>query len=119
MYTQEQINTLDKKTCEKTLEELKKTWDFNKVITRYTDEIDRIVNYILSLEDRIKALELQAISQTALAAKVPSSTGRRAKIHTPLGICKNIVTAAAIMGVSKATLNNRLKSDPTNYYRCE
>jgi len=120
--TQQEIQKLTKPQCLKKIQELDAEYDFDLTWSRQSHSestLMSVVDTLLYLEDRIRFIDLQAISQNALAAKnaIAKPGGRRPFIMTPRGLCKNINKAAEVMGVSKGSIVNWLKTKPTEYYR--
>ncbi len=57
IYTQDEIDQFDQDTCNQKIKKLDKTYNLNKTVTHYTDQIDIIVNQLIALEMRIEKIK--------------------------------------------------------------
>jgi hypothetical protein len=104
--------------CLERIKEIEQAHNVTTTITRYTDEIDRIVNAILYLEGRIEEI---TISEAALkgAETRLKTTGFLPAIMTPRGRAENLKEAAELMGYKETTIHTYITNKPDQYYRCE
>lgn len=113
-----QVCDWDQKQCEDYVRQLEKTHAVKKTITRYTDEIDQVVNAILYAEQRIEEIltseaALRGVETRNITMKVLPA------IMTPKGRAENLKAAAELMGYKPNTIHTYLNNKPNEYYRCE
>lgn len=116
--TAEHVQDWTREQCNQRIKEIERAYNVKTTITRYTDEIDRIVNAILYLESRIEAIALSESAQKGVETRT-ATLGILQAIMTPRGRADTLKEAAALMGYKEATIHTYLTSKPEQYYRCE
>lgn len=105
--------------CEKALKQFERTHDLNKTVKFYTDDIDQVVNELLTLEKKLKELQ-SGIPATPIPVPEKIVTYRASNSHrrviTPNGTYANLETAVREMGVKKHTLLNYISNRGDKYY---
>jgi hypothetical protein len=121
MKTQQQINTLTERQCQRELKQLHKTYDTETAITKLklsSHEIEQVTNQILWLEDRIEEIARSDKAIRAVETKLQQQNFSTA-VMTPNGRAESIREAADLMGYSINTIHTYLTTKPSHYYRIE
>ena len=116
--TADQVQDWTRDECNQRIKEIERAYNVKTTVTRYTDEIDRIVNAILYLEDRIDYINSSDAAIKGAETRL-NTMGFLPAIMTPKGRANDLKAAAELMGYKQATIHTYLTSKPDQYYRCE
>jgi hypothetical protein len=112
------IELLNAKECLEIIKGLDLNYNFGKPLTSYTDEIDRVVNLLLDLEQRISYCDPNSATGQPLRSGMP---GAREQLHmrTPKGVYRGVSAAAEATGYAKNTLLSYITNKPDQYFWVE